>query len=137
MFNLTLVKPTDESFGFTIVGGNSSALSGIFVKSIVHNMFAYRDGRLKVGDQILLLNGETFQGISHQQAVSSIVQSSSKVDLVISRMVESSLQLDTVLRVISPFHRRMLSFNSDTSDEEPDILEYKSINPIMTECCKS
>ncbi|KAM6938811.1 inaD-like protein isoform 2-T2 [Lycodopsis pacificus] len=60
-----------EGLGFSIVGGFGSPHGDlpIYVKTVFSKGAAAVDGRLKRGDQILLVNGESLQGATHEQAV--------------------------------------------------------------------
>ena len=44
------------------------------------------------GDQIMMLNGTCLRETTHEHAVQCFREASSKIDVVISRMVESKLQ---------------------------------------------
>ena len=47
--------------------------------------FCFRDGRLKVGDELLWLNGRHLIGLTQSEAVELLNASSSVVQLVIAR----------------------------------------------------
>lgn len=63
--------PGKKSLGFTIVGGRDSPKGaiGIFVKRILNTGQAIEDGRLRVGDEILSVNGQVCHDLSHEEAV--------------------------------------------------------------------
>ena len=52
---------------FCLVQGIGDANIGIYVKKVVENSAAYRDGRLEMGDQLLSVNGQSLVGISQEQ----------------------------------------------------------------------
>ncbi|XP_071402920.1 multiple PDZ domain protein-like [Centroberyx affinis] len=60
-----------EGLGFSIVGGFGSPHGDlpIYVKTVFSKGAAAVDGRLKRGDQIVSVNGESLQGATHEQAV--------------------------------------------------------------------
>ncbi|XP_068447281.1 inaD-like protein isoform X2 [Clinocottus analis] len=72
-----------EGLGFSIVGGFGSPHGDlpIYVKTVFSKGAAAVDGRLKRGDQILLVNGESLQGATHEQAVAILKKQRGTVTL--------------------------------------------------------
>ncbi|XP_021361837.1 multiple PDZ domain protein-like [Mizuhopecten yessoensis] len=67
---ITLVRGGD-GLGFSIVGGHGSPHGDlpIYVKNVFAKGAAAEDGNLKRGDQILIVNGDSLEGCTHEQAV--------------------------------------------------------------------
>ncbi|VFV31167.1 inad-like [Lynx pardinus] len=81
---ITLEKGS-EGLGFSIVGGYGSPHGDlpIYVKTIFAKGAAADDGRLKRGDQILAVNGETLEGVTHEQAVAILKHQKGTVTLTV------------------------------------------------------
>ncbi|XP_043941477.1 inaD-like protein [Protopterus annectens] len=74
-----------DGLGFSIVGGYGSPHGDlpIYVKTVFSKGAAAEDGRLKRGDQILAVNGESFEGITHEQAVTILKHQKGTVKLTV------------------------------------------------------
>ena len=71
--------------GLSIVGGSDTHLPGIIIHDIYQNGAAFRDARLRIGDQILKCNGVDLANATHEQALSALRQTSDCVKLLIHR----------------------------------------------------
>ena len=71
---IVFVKTDDQPLGFSLCGGKGSKLGdiGIYVRNIKSNTLASDDGRLKVGDEIIEINGQSLEGYSHKKAAQMI-----------------------------------------------------------------
>ncbi|KAM6168323.1 inaD-like protein [Erethizon dorsatum] len=74
-----------EGLGFSIVGGHGSPHGDlpVYVKTVSAKGAAADDGRLKRGDQILAVNGESLEGVTHEQAVAILQHQRGTVTLAV------------------------------------------------------
>ncbi|NWS72944.1 MPDZ protein, partial [Crotophaga sulcirostris] len=86
-FNVELTKNV-QGLGITIagyIGDKTSEPSGIFVKSITKGSAVEHDGRIHVGDQIIVVDGTNLQGFTNQQAVDVLRHTGQTVRLTLIR----------------------------------------------------
>ncbi|XP_055485860.1 multiple PDZ domain protein isoform X2 [Psammomys obesus] len=74
-----------DGLGFSIVGGYGSPHGDlpIYVKTVFAKGAAAEDGRLKRGDQIIAVNGQTLEGVTHEEAVAILKRTKGTVTLMV------------------------------------------------------
>ena len=72
---------TNKGLGLTVTGGKEYNLP-IRINSIVAGGAANQHGGLKIGDELLSVNGDNVQGVTHNRAV-QLMKSSRRVKLVV------------------------------------------------------
>jgi len=76
----------ERGFGFSIRGGKAfQEEDTLFVLRIGKGGVADRDGRLRRGDEIIEINGQSMYEVSHQEAVDKIKSGGSSLNLVVRR----------------------------------------------------
>ncbi|XP_065077370.1 protein lap4 isoform X4 [Ochlerotatus camptorhynchus] len=100
-----IVKQEGERLGMHIKGGLNGqrgnpvdqADEGVFISKINSSGAAKRDGRLRVGQRILEVNGISLLGATHQEAVNSLRASGHALHLVVCKGYEKGdLQNQTI-----------------------------------------
>ncbi|KAL0962947.1 hypothetical protein UPYG_G00347480 [Umbra pygmaea] len=99
-FTVELEKSV-KGFGFSIRGGREYKMD-LFVLRLAEDGPAIRNGRMRVGDQIIEINGETTRDMTHARAIELIKSGGRRVRLLLKRgtgqvpeygMVPSSLSM--------------------------------------------
>uniref|UniRef100_A0A6Q2XZM7 Multiple PDZ domain crumbs cell polarity complex component n=1 Tax=Esox lucius TaxID=8010 RepID=A0A6Q2XZM7_ESOLU len=74
-----------DGLGFSIVGGFGSPHGDlpIYVKTVFGKGAASEDGRLKRGDQIMAVNGQSLEGVTHEEAVGILKRTKGTVTLTV------------------------------------------------------
>ncbi|XP_038258132.1 multiple PDZ domain protein isoform X13 [Dermochelys coriacea] len=74
-----------DGLGFSIVGGYGSPHGDlpIYVKTVFAKGAAAEDGRLKRGDQIIAVNGQSLEGVTHEEAVALLKKTKGTVTLTV------------------------------------------------------
>ncbi|XP_012939309.1 multiple PDZ domain protein [Aplysia californica] len=93
-----LVREPGKSLGISIVGGRVDMFNvsqehcnaGIFIKHVLADSPAGRNGTLKKGDRILEVNGSDVRNATHDEAVEVIRNSSSPITFVVQSLSYSS-----------------------------------------------
>ncbi|KAM4626287.1 partitioning defective 3 homolog B isoform 2-T2 [Discoglossus pictus] len=79
-FEIPLNDSGSAGLGVSLKGNKSRDTNtdlGIFIKSIIHGGAAHKDGRLRVNDQLLAVNGESLIGKSNREAMETLRRSMS------------------------------------------------------------
>ncbi|OQV21245.1 Membrane-associated guanylate kinase, WW and PDZ domain-containing protein 2 [Hypsibius exemplaris] len=84
-----------RGFGFSIRGGKEFHSMPLFVLRIADNGPAAMDGRLRVGDEIIEINGVNTKDFTHGEAIELIKQGGTYVRLLIKRAAPSGLTSPT------------------------------------------
>ncbi|XP_041051126.1 membrane-associated guanylate kinase, WW and PDZ domain-containing protein 3a isoform X2 [Carcharodon carcharias] len=71
-----------RGFGFSVRGGKEYSM-GLFILRLAEGGAALLDGRIHVGDQIVEINGESTQGITHKRAIELIQAGGRRAHLVL------------------------------------------------------
>ncbi|XP_049450233.1 partitioning defective 3 homolog B-like isoform X2 [Epinephelus fuscoguttatus] len=101
MFEVPLNDTGSAGLGISLKGNKSRETGedlGIFIKSIIHGGAAYKDGRLRVNDQMVAVNGESLLGRSNHVAMETLRRSMSH-----EGNVRGTIQL-VVLRALKDQH---------------------------------
>uniref|UniRef100_A0A671KS63 Par-3 family cell polarity regulator beta b n=1 Tax=Sinocyclocheilus anshuiensis TaxID=1608454 RepID=A0A671KS63_9TELE len=99
MFEVPLNDSGSAGLGVSLKGNKSRETGedlGIFIKSIIHGGAAFKDGRLRVNDQLIAVNGETLLGKSNHEAMETLRRSMS-----MEGNLRGMIQL-VVLRALAP-----------------------------------
>ncbi|XP_068160046.1 partitioning defective 3 homolog [Antennarius striatus] len=96
-FEIPLNDSGSAGLGVSVKGNRSKENHtdlGIFVKSIINGGAASKDGRLRVNDQLIAVNGESLHGMTNQDAMEMLRQSMSvegnkrgMIQLIVARLV--------------------------------------------------
>ncbi|XP_042639085.1 partitioning defective 3 homolog B [Orycteropus afer afer] len=104
-FEIPLNDSGSAGLGVSLKGNKSRETGtdlGIFIKSIIHGGAAFKDGRLRVNDQLIAVNGESLLGKSNHEAMETLRRSMSMegnirgmIQLVILRRPERPIEEPT------------------------------------------
>ncbi|XP_056431244.1 multiple PDZ domain protein isoform X3 [Gadus chalcogrammus] len=90
-----LFRETGKSLGISIVGGrgmgsrlsNGEVMRGIFIKHILDDSPAGRNGTLKTGDRIVEVDGVDLRDASHEEAVEAIRKAGNPVAFLVQSII--------------------------------------------------
>ncbi|XP_065761598.1 PDZ domain-containing protein 2 isoform X4 [Muntiacus reevesi] len=124
IWKMELLKESD-GLGIQVSGGRGSKRSphAIVVTQVKEGGAAHRDGRLSLGDELLVINGHLLVGLSHEEAVAILRSATGVVQLVVASKENSA---EDLLRLTSKSLPDLTSSAEDVSswtdneDREPD-----------------
>lgn len=71
--------------GLILVGGADTVLKAVYIKKVVPDSPAAKDGRLKPGDQVLKINNCSMERATHNDALQALQLSSSCIHMTVYR----------------------------------------------------
>ncbi|XP_054544223.1 PDZ domain-containing protein 2 isoform X2 [Talpa occidentalis] len=124
IWKMELLKESD-GLGIQVSGGRGSKRSphAIVVTQVKEGGAAHRDGRLSLGDELLVINGHLLVGLSHEEAVAILRSATGMVQLVVASKETSA---EDLLRLTAKSLPDLTSSVEDVSswtdneDQEPD-----------------
>ncbi|CDW58489.1 Synaptojanin-2-binding protein [Trichuris trichiura] len=126
---VTLTKPIEGSFGFSIVGGSDKPYlprdPGIYISKIHENGIAKKDGNLAEGDKIFAVNGTNLGNITHKEAVNVLRNSEGPTTFFVIRGAENDYLKASNIRKLFP----LTSTNSDDEEESQTDAENEISDP--------
>uniref|UniRef100_A0A8D0FNA5 Partitioning defective 3 homolog B n=1 Tax=Strix occidentalis caurina TaxID=311401 RepID=A0A8D0FNA5_STROC len=125
-FEIPLNDSGSAGLGVSLKGNKSretGADLGIFIKSVIHGGAAFKDGRLRVNDQLVAVNGESLLGKSNHEAMETLRRSMSmegnirgRIQLVVLRRLE--VQIETQCFCIQEMMAKVLVTESSSWQNE-------------------
>uniref|UniRef100_A0A663LX59 Partitioning defective 3 homolog B n=1 Tax=Athene cunicularia TaxID=194338 RepID=A0A663LX59_ATHCN len=125
-FEIPLNDSGSAGLGVSLKGNKSretGADLGIFIKSVIHGGAAFKDGRLRVNDQLVAVNGESLLGKSNHEAMETLRRSMSmegnirgRIQLVVLRRLE--VQIETQCFCIQEMMSKVLVTESSSWQNE-------------------
>ncbi|XP_061101173.1 multiple PDZ domain protein-like [Conger conger] len=130
-----LHRECGKSLGISIMGGrgmgsrlsNGEVMRGIFIKHILEDSPAGRDGTLKPGDRIVEVGGVDLQDASHEEAVEAIRKAGDPVVFCVQDVAQSPTSPSSDLS-----EERVLVTSNTTAENKVDIHKYCLLYPPMT-----
>ncbi|KAK7880651.1 hypothetical protein WMY93_032714, partial [Mugilogobius chulae] len=119
-FEVPLSDSGSAGLGVSVKGNRSKenhADLGIFIKSIINGGAAFKDGRMRVNDQLIAVNGESLLGKTNQDAMETLRKSMSvegnrrgMIQLIVARRVSKHNGLSSSLSFLFPLLSSFLFF---------------------------
>ncbi|XP_064277977.1 membrane-associated guanylate kinase, WW and PDZ domain-containing protein 2 isoform X6 [Passer domesticus] len=119
-----------KGFGFSIRGGREYKMD-LYVLRLAEDGPAVRNGRMRVGDQIIEINGESTRDMTHARAIELIKSGGRRVRLLLKRgtgqvpeygMVPSSLSMCMKSDKHGSPYFYLLGHPKDTTNQTPGVL---------------
>ncbi|KAM9036460.1 partitioning defective 3 homolog B isoform 2-T2 [Sarcophilus harrisii] len=139
-FEIPLNDSGSAGLGVSLKGNKSretGADLGIFIKSIIHGGAAFKDGRLRINDQLIAVNGESLLGKSNHEAMETLRRSMSMegnirgmIQLVILRRLDRQTEERTDYGLFpKPSVESCQHFVSTSRRQEPSPHPFLSYSP--------
>uniref|UniRef100_A0A7N8YLE1 Membrane-associated guanylate kinase, WW and PDZ domain-containing protein 3 n=1 Tax=Mastacembelus armatus TaxID=205130 RepID=A0A7N8YLE1_9TELE len=121
------LERSQRGFGFSLRGGKEYNM-GLFILRLAEDGPALKDGRIHVGDQIVEINGEATQGITHTRAIELIQAGGNRVHLLLrpgQGLVPDHSSKDKVTIPTSSFPR-LSAYDGHSSPASPSSVSFST-----------
>ncbi|KAK9534039.1 hypothetical protein VZT92_009114 [Zoarces viviparus] len=126
---IALNKPLNSGMGVSIVAakGAGQETLGIYIKSIVKGGPAEMNGRLRAGDQLLSVDGQSVVGLSQDRAAAIMMQTGPVVTLQVAKFGASYHGLGALLT--EPASERTTGVTSHNKPNGEALMLYREVDP--------
>ncbi|CAI9728279.1 partitioning defective 3 homolog isoform X1 [Octopus vulgaris] len=142
VLDIQLNETSSAGLGVSVKGNTNPSESGtnrdlgIFIKAIISGGAASKDGRLKVNDQLLEINGYSLLGLTNQDAMETLRETmrsidpvNGKISLVIARLVRDVVSpLSSNSSVDVSANKQKDSFSDELESIEHGNLDHNAIS---------
>ncbi|KAM7385641.1 hypothetical protein PAMP_001715 [Pampus punctatissimus] len=131
IMQVEFMKPEGGGLGFALVGGTNGSM--LRVKEICSGGVAEQDGRLRVGDILLEVNGVIVSGLSHSKVVDILRKAEGSVQLTICRDIlpltysESPTPLNMSAQTAAILAEQPAPVSSPDTCSSPDVMLNKPV----------
>ncbi|XP_062871145.1 membrane-associated guanylate kinase, WW and PDZ domain-containing protein 3a [Trichomycterus rosablanca] len=115
-----------RGFGFSLRGGKEYNM-GLFILRLAEDGPALKDGRIHVGDQIVEINAEPTQGITHTRAIELIQAGGNKV-LLLLRLGQGPIPDHNVMEMVNT---PPSNFSKYPAPDEPSMLASMPVASLL------
>ncbi|PIK61868.1 putative tyrosine-protein phosphatase non-receptor type 13 [Apostichopus japonicus] len=77
-------KPNTGGLGFSLVGAEKGGKTSVFIKTVTPGGITHLDGRIKVGDKMLQVNGQSTVGMTQKKVISLLRKAQGTVKLALA-----------------------------------------------------
>ncbi|XP_078098119.1 membrane-associated guanylate kinase, WW and PDZ domain-containing protein 3-like isoform X2 [Mustelus asterias] len=120
-----------RGFGFSVRGGKEYSM-GLFILRLAEGGPALLDGRIHVGDQIVEINGESTQGITHKRAIELIQAGGRRAHLVLKPGIGQVPDFDNVDTQNTPYSS-LQELNTAAENQPSPSLSHPTPTPHLTD----
>ncbi|KAB0801082.1 hypothetical protein PPYR_05436 [Photinus pyralis] len=119
-----------ESSGITVGIKNDTINSGVYVITCISpNSVADRNGNLRIGDEVVKVNGTRLRGMPFTFATSLLSPLNGELEIVVARYNSAKIE-DNQIRFVTPFRATLnAKYNSEYATRELSKISLSALNP--------
>lgn len=131
-YEVVIERQAGEAFGLVVASSSllSGKLMGEFVGQILPNSAAERCGRLRLGQQILRINGVEISGFDHATVMKLLLSSSPQLRLLVTAATPMAAYLENSAQQQQPEYRA--SFSNSISQQPSNLSAAPPPGPLAS-----